>query len=99
MTDVVVRPGVLAWSAERGCITAANELLAAVREGEVVLAVDDDYVVRAVEGEAPLAAVVRGDNDTARLIEKIRHLNARADDVHDRLVDVAEASIAVLTRR
>ena len=90
---------VLAWSAKRGCITSAQELLAAVREGEIVLAVDDDHVVRAVDGEAPLAAVVRGDSDTARLIGEIRDVSARVDDLHDRLVDVAEAFIAALSRR
>jgi hypothetical protein len=99
MTDVVVRPCVLAWSAERGCITTAQELLAAIRDGEVVLAVDDDHVVRGIEGEAPLVAVVRGDNGTARLVEEVRDLNARVDDLHDRLVDMVEASIAVFTRR
>jgi hypothetical protein len=99
MTDVVVGPGVLAWSAERGCITTAHELLAAVRDGEVVLVADNDHVVRAVEGEAPLAAVVRGDNDTAGLIAEIRELYARVDDPHDRLADMVEASMEAFTRR
>jgi hypothetical protein len=99
MTDVVVGPDVLAWSAGRGCITATQELVTALRDGDVVLVADNDHVVRGVEGEAPLAAVIRADNDTARLIAEVRELNARVDDLHDRLVDMVEVSMDVLTRR
>jgi hypothetical protein len=88
-----------AGPAQRGCITAPQDLVAAARAGETILVVDHDHVLRGVEGDAPLAAAIRRDNDTAHLREQIGALAARLDDLHDRLVDLAEASIAVLTRR
>ena len=87
---VTMRPGLLGWTAQRGCITAPQDLVAAARAGETVLVVDDDHVLRGIEGSAPLATAIRGDNDTADLREQIGALAARIDDLHDRLVDLAE---------
>jgi hypothetical protein len=96
---VTMRPDVLGWTAQRGCITAPHDLLAAARAGETVLVVDDDHVLRGVEGDVPLVAAIRGDNDAVDLREQISGLAARIDDMHDRLMDLAEASVEVLTRR
>ena len=55
--------------------------------------------VRGIEGEAPLVAVVRIDNDTERLRQQIRDLSRRIDDLHHHLVDIAEASVEALIHR
>jgi DNA-binding IclR family transcriptional regulator len=99
MMGVTMRPDVLGWTAQRGCITAPQDLVAAARAGEAVLVVDDDHVLRGVEGDASLAAAIRGDNDTVHLRVQVSGLTARLDDLHDRLVDLAEASIEALARR
>lgn len=99
MTDVAVHSGLLGWTAQRGCITAPQDLVAAARDGEIVLVVDDDRLLRGIEGDAPLAAAVRSDNETAQLREQVSNLTARIDDLHDRLVDIAEAAVEVLARR
>jgi hypothetical protein len=64
-----------------------------------VLVVDDDRLLRGIEGDAPLATAVRSDNETAQLREQVSNLTARIDDLHDRLVDIAEAAVEVLARR
>jgi hypothetical protein len=94
-----MRPGVLGWTAQRGCITAPQDLVAAARAGETVLVVDDDRVLRGVEGDAPLVAAIRGDDDAAQLREQVSGLAARIDDLHDRLVNLAEVAVEVLARR
>jgi hypothetical protein len=96
---VAVHSGILGWTAQRGCITAPQDLVAAARDGEIVLVVDDDRLLRGIEGDAPLAAAVRSDNETAQLREQVSNLTAQIDDLHDRLVDIAEASVEVLARR
>lgn len=76
--NVVAPVGALGWSASRGFIIDAGELFEANGEGEVVLEVDDDQVVRDVEGDAPLAVSVRQDREiadvrgvVARLVDRL----------------------------
>lgn len=96
---MAVHSGILGWTAQRGCITAPQDLVAAARDDEIVLVVDDDRLLRGIEGDAPLVAAVRSDNETAQLREQVSNLTAQIDDLHDRLVDIAEASVEVLARR
>lgn len=76
--------GALGWSAGRGFITNHHELDDARAESEVVL--DVEGVVRDVEGSAPLAAVMRLDRDVAALASELANL-------HQRLLDIAEAAV------
>jgi hypothetical protein len=96
---VTVPSGVLAWTAQRGCITTPEQVVDACRADEIVLAVDDDHVIRDVEGDALLIAAVRLDGHAVRLARQITDLSARLDELHDRLVDVAEAAVDGLSRR
>jgi hypothetical protein len=43
--------------------------------------------------------MVRADSDTVGLRQEMTRLSARVDDLHDRLVEIAEASMEVLVRR
>jgi hypothetical protein len=61
---------VLAWTAQCGCITTPEQVVDACRAGEIVLAVDDDHVIRDIEGDAPLIAAVRLDGHAVRLIQQ-----------------------------
>jgi hypothetical protein len=90
---------VLPWTAQRGCITTPEQVVDARRAGEVVLAVDDDHIIRGVEGEAPLMAAVRLDGHAMRLTGQIGDVAMRLDELHDRLVDIAEAVVDGLARR
>ena len=74
----------LGWSAARGFITDRHELDDAHAESEVVL--DVEGVVRDVAGNAPLAAVIRLDRDVAALANELAN-------VHQRLLDIAEAAV------
>jgi hypothetical protein len=73
---VTVPSGVLAWTAQRGCITTPEQIVDACRAGEIVLAVDDDHVIRDVEGDAPLVVAVRLDGHAVRLARQITDLGA-----------------------
>jgi hypothetical protein len=64
-----------------------------------VLGVDNDHVIRDVEGDAPLITVVRLDGHAVRLIQQISDVATRLDDLHNRLVDIAEAVVDGLARR
>jgi hypothetical protein len=75
------------------------EVVEAVRNGEMLVAVDDDHVLRGVDGAAPLTAMVRADSHTAGLRREMTRLSARIDDLHDRMVQIAEASVEVLASR
>lgn len=74
--DVLAPVGALDWSASRGFIVDADELLEANGEGELVLEVDDDQVVRDVEGDCPLAIAVRHDRE---IVELRRALGCRLE--------------------
>jgi hypothetical protein len=76
--------GALGWSAARGFITDRHELNDAQAASEAVL--DVEGVVRDVEGNAPLAAVMRLDRDVAELASELASL-------HQRLLDTAEAAV------
>ena len=65
--DVQAPVRALAWSPSRGFIDDVDDLLEAQGEGEVVLDVDDDRMVRDVEGDAPLAVSVRQDGQIVDL--------------------------------
>jgi hypothetical protein len=52
-----------------------------------------------VEGDAPLIAAVRLDGHAVRLIRQISDVATRLDDLHNRLVDIAEAVVDGLARR
>jgi CMP-2-keto-3-deoxyoctulosonic acid synthetase len=71
----------------------------ACRAGEIVLAVDDDRVIRDVEGDAPLIAAVRLDGHVVRLAHEVTDVASRLDELHNRLVDIAEAVVGGLARR
>jgi CMP-2-keto-3-deoxyoctulosonic acid synthetase len=91
--------GVLAWTAQRGCITTPEQVVDACRAGEVVLGVDDDHVIRSVQGYAPLIAAVRLDGHAVRLAQQISDVATRLDELHERLLDIAEAVVDGLARR
>ena len=86
-------PRVLAWSPQRGCVTEPDEFALAVRAGELLLHVDDDQIMRGIEGDAPLVAVVRADSAAHQLARKVADLHARIDDLHVRMVDAAEGAL------
>jgi hypothetical protein len=88
--------GVLAWSPQRGLITSPRDLTAAVQDGEAVLQVTSDQVVRAGD-DVPLAAVVRLDNDVAALLRQLTELALEVDDLRVRVVDIAEYAAATLS--
>jgi hypothetical protein len=97
--NVTMPPGVLGWTARRGPITTPGELIAAVRAGETVHPADDAHVIAAVEGHAPLVAVVRIDHDVAALVRQVTDLTLQVDDLHNRLVDITETAVETLARR
>jgi hypothetical protein len=70
--DVAAPPGALAWAPSFGFVFAADELLEARGEGELLLDVEDD-VVADVEGPAPLATLIRAD----RQLDELRQLHAK----------------------
>ena len=89
-------PGVLGWSPPRGSITAPDELAAAIRAGEAVLHATSDHV-RAGDGDAPLVAVVRLDNDLAALLRRFTELALDVEDLRLRLLEIAEAAASTLS--
>jgi hypothetical protein len=95
--DVQMAPGVLAWSPQRGPITSSRDLAAAVQSGEAVLRVTSDHAVRTGGDNAPLAAVVRLDNDLSALLQRLTELALEVDDLRIRLVDIAEHAAATLS--
>jgi hypothetical protein len=95
--DVQMAPGVLGWSPPRGSITAPDELAAAIRAGEAVLHATSDHVVRAGDGDAPLVAVVRLDNDLAALLRRFTELALDVEDLRLRLLEIAEAAASTLS--
>ena len=82
--DVLAPAGALGWSASRGFIDSPGELFEAQGEGEVVLDVDDDQVLRDVEGDAPLAVTVRHDRELTDVRRVTAGLAVRVSDLGDR---------------
>jgi hypothetical protein len=97
--EVQMAPGVLAWSPQRGPITSPDELAAAVRDDEVVLRATGGCLVRAGDGDAPLVAMIRVDNDVAVLLRQLTDLTLKVEDLHSRLLDIADATTEILARR
>lgn len=56
-------------------------------------------MICSVNGDAPLIAVVRLDNDVAVLARQIMALAREVDELRSRLTDIAEAAIEALVRR
>lgn len=89
--------GALAWSVSRGFIFNVDELDDSHDEGEMTLLITnrrqrrETGVVDGIEGDAPLAALIRIDR---QLIDLARYV----EDVHIRLGDIGEAIVAVAAR-
>jgi hypothetical protein len=92
-------PGVLAWSPQRGPITSPKELAAAVRDGEAVLHVTSEHVVRAGRHDPSLVAVIRLDNDVAALLRQLTDVVLEVNDLRTRLLDIVEAAAHSLASR
>jgi hypothetical protein len=75
-----------AWSARYGFLTDVVGVTEAHDEGAVVLSVDDG-MVRDVDGDAPLAAVVRIDRDVVALASEVENLHVRLFDVFEYALD------------
>ena len=97
--DVQMAPGVRGWRPQRGPITSPQELAVAIRAGEAVLHATSDHVVRAGDGDAPLAAVIRLDNDLAALLRQLTELALDVDDLRLRLLEIAEHAASTLSGR
>jgi hypothetical protein len=95
--DVQVAPDVLAWSPQRGPITAPADLAAAVREEQIVLCASTDHVVHAGTDVAPMSVVVRVDDDIAALARQLTDLVAEVDALRLRLLDIVESAAAALS--
>lgn len=78
--DVEAPPGALGWSARHGFLRDVAALDEAHGEGVVVL-VAEDGIVRDVEGDAPLGAVVRLDSDVAVLSDQLAGLRGALQEI------------------
>jgi hypothetical protein len=78
--DVAAPADALAWSPEIGFITNADELLEVHGEGALVLDVEDG-LVRAVEGETPLAVAIRQDRQITEAARELDTLRVALYDV------------------
>lgn len=87
--DVPAPRAARAWSARYGFLTDVVGVTEAHDEGAVVLSVDDG-MVRDVDGDAPLAAVVRIDRDVVALVSEVENLHVRLFDVFEYALDALE---------
>jgi hypothetical protein len=86
VSDVPAPVGTVGWSITSGWIEADSAL-----DTELVLVVDDDHVVRGVEGPASLAAIMHADR---RLLAVRREV----DELRQRLLDIAETAVHRLSQ-
>lgn len=95
--SVAAPDGAIAWSVSLGFIDDLDELTEARIDGDLLLPVTDDDpagLVASVEGDAPLACVVRIDRELLTLTRVLARLAERVSDLGDRAAGL-DTGIAV----